>query len=325
MRYVAEHPDATLRRDRGRLLSRAATASWRCSRSRRATSRRAPRAPARSSSRAATAARSSPAGTTCRCAPTYPTSAHVLDEAQDEARRRELTEAAHRGHRRVRPLHVPRLRRARRPGPARRPGTGAGSPVLRVAEAAGRVHDWVAWRRVWWRIAEGRLLRFAGRLRPARTATDARRPRRPSCRSRRCALDADSRTLKEAVSLSRTGMRSIVVELSRQRRVVGRRPDRGHQPVAAGRSGGPLACRRGGAAAAAVERAAPARRTSSPRWLTLASINRKTAMALPPADLYWVHSVAQLPAVAAGRALPRRTVRLRRPRLLLGLQEQRRA
>jgi len=219
----------------------------------------------------------------------------VLEQAKDETRRRELTDAAYQdivasGRYTYRGFvhHVDRVLLA---GAERRP-----SPLLRIAEAAGRVHDRLAWRRVWWRLAKGRLLRFAGRLRPPalrRTPTgDA-----TVVSVTPLSLDADSRTLKEAVSLSRTGMRSIVVELIGSTEswadvpieVISLWPPAG--PVVRSRAAeetlpGPV----WGALRPLVDVVAP--------LLSLASINSKTARALPAGDLYWVHSAVQLPAVA---------------------------
>ena len=222
---------------------------------------------------------------------------HVLDEAQDEARRRELTEAAYRGHRRVRPLHVPWRGSSTSTGCCSPARNHAGTRSLRVAGAAGRVHDWVGWRRVWWRIAEGRLLRSAGRLLPRAWR------RTPTAEATvvsvtPLALDADSRTLKEAVSLSRTGMRSIVVELKGSTESWADVPI---EVISLWPPAGPAV------RSHAAEEALPRPLWGALRPLvnavaplaSLASVNRKTAMALPAGDLYWVHSAVQLPAVAA--------------------------
>ncbi len=145
------------------------------------------------------------------------------------------------------------------PGPKRRWNPA----VARAPRSAGRAHDWVSWRRVWWRISKGRLLRFAGGLRPPALR------RRPTTEATVVSvtplrLDADSRTLKEAVSLSRTGMRSIVVER------VGSAESWNDVPIeviSLWPPAGPAVAldrRRGGAAAIGVERAAPARRRRRP-------------------------------------------------------------
>lgn len=219
----------------------------------------------------------------------------AFEEAADETRRSELTEAAYddivasgrftyRGW-------VEHVDRVLLDGPEPRVNRS-----LCVAEALGRAYDWIAWRRVWGRVAKGRLLRFAGRLRPPalrRTPTGSA----TVVSVTPLALDADSRTLKEAVSLSRTGMRSIVVEL------IGSSESWTDVPIeviSLWPPAGPMERSR------AAEEALP-----GPLWralrplvdvvrplVTLASINAKTARGLAAGDLYWVHSAAQLPAVA---------------------------
>jgi glycosyltransferase involved in cell wall biosynthesis len=219
----------------------------------------------------------------------------VLEEAKDEPRRRELTEAAYRdvvasGRYTYRGFveGVDRVLLGDA-APRRR-------PALRAAELAGRVHDWISWRRVWWRISKGRVLRFLGGVRPpALRRTPTREATVVSVTPLR--LDADSRTLKEAVSLSRTGMRSIVVERIGSAEAW---TDVPIEVISLWPPAGPVA------RSAAAEEALPRSVWSALRpladfagpLLTLASINRATAMKLPPGDLYWVHSVAQLPAVA---------------------------
>ena len=219
----------------------------------------------------------------------------VLEESKDEARRGELTDAAYQdvvaSGRYTYRAFIERVDRVLLAGPERR-----SNPAMLVAEAAGRVHDWVSWRRVWWRISKGKLLRFLGRLRPpALRRTPTGEATVVSVTPLR--LDADSRTLKEAVSLSRTGMRSIVVER------IGSTESWTDVPIevlSLWPPAGPVV------RSTVAEEALPRSMWSALRplvdlvapLLTLASINRKTAMTLPPADLYWVHSVAQLPAVA---------------------------
>jgi glycosyltransferase involved in cell wall biosynthesis len=110
-------------------------------------------------------------------------------------------------------------------------------------------------------------------------------------------LDADSRTLKEAASLSRAGLRSIVLEgLESSERWDG-------QPfevigLTTRSGGGP------GGAGSDSARPSPLWRALRPLGalvgplLTLVAFNRATAARLPPADLYWVHGSRQLLAVA---------------------------
>jgi len=223
----------------------------------------------------------------------------VLEQAKDEPARQAMTEAAYRdvvasGRYTYRGFAA-QVDDALLSGPASARGPAARVGVL-AGELAGRATDRVSWLRVWWRLSKNRFWRLAGRLRPPalrRTPTSERTvvsvtPLR---------LDADSRTLKEAVSLSRAGLRSIVVER------IGSAESWDDVPIevvslwpAAGPSSG------GAAAQAALPRSVwsvlrPLADLAGP-VLTLASINRATAMALPPADLYWVHSVPHLPAVA---------------------------
>ena len=219
----------------------------------------------------------------------------VLEQAKDETHRRELTDAAYRdivasGRYTYRGF-VEQVDRVLLAGPKRR-----WNPAVGVAEAAGRAHEWVSWRRVWWRISKGRLLRFAGGLRPP-ALRRAPTPEATVVSVTPLRLDTDSRTLKEAVSLSRTGMRSIVVERVGSAEAWNDVPI---EVISLWPPAGPAV--RSTAAEEALPRSVwtalrPLVDVVAP-LLTLASINRKTAMMLPAGDLYWVHSVAQLPAVA---------------------------
>jgi glycosyltransferase involved in cell wall biosynthesis len=219
----------------------------------------------------------------------------VLEKAKDETHRRALTDAAHRdivasGRYTYRGF-VQQVDRVLLAGPKRR-----WKPAVGVAEAAGRAHEWVSWRRVWWRISKGRLLRFAGGLRPP-ALRRAPTPEATVVSVTPLRLDTDSRTLKEAVSLSRTGMRSIVVERVGSAEAWNDVPI---EVISLWPPAGPAV--RSTTAEQALPRSVwtalrPLVDVVAP-LLTLASINRKTAMMLPAGDLYWVHSVAQLPAVA---------------------------
>ena len=169
---------------------------------------------------------------------------------------------------------------------------------LLVAEAAGRVARLgvVAARVVADLEGPPAALSPAGLRPPA--LRRLRRARRPSCRSRRCGSTRTAARSRRRSRCPAPGMRSIVVERVGSAESWNDVPIEVHQPVAArrpGQSARPPPRRRCRARCGA--RCARSS-TSSPRCSTLASINRKTAMTLPPADLYWVHSVAQLPAVA---------------------------
>jgi glycosyltransferase involved in cell wall biosynthesis len=221
----------------------------------------------------------------------------VLEQAKDEDLRRRITDAAYdeivapgrytygglvehveTALQRTRETAAPR----RQTAPSRRAGGGAS---LAVAEVTARVRDDLSWRRVAVQVAWRRLLhRLVRRVRPARppaTTVVSVTPGR---------LDADSRTLKEAVSLGRAGLRSIVVERLGSTEawddvpieVVSLAPP---APVGAGVPQGARTALR------------PLAAVLTP-FVTLAATNRATARALPSADLYWVHGVAQLPAVA---------------------------
>ena len=253
------------------------------------------------------------------CAPTCPTSGTC--SRRPRTRRAAANDRSGvRGHRRVRPLHVPWLGRCTSTG-CFSPARSHGEPVAARCRGGG---------------AHARLAGVAPRVvahhqgppaaprrpaAPARVATDAhgRGDRRvghaAGARRRQPHLEGSGVAVAHRDALDRRRAEG-------QHRVVGRRSDRGDQPVAAGRAGGPphaaeeaLPRPLWGALRPLVDAVAP--------LASLASVNRKTAMALPAGDLYWVHSAVQLPAVAVVARYPRRAVRLRRPRLLLGLQEQR--
>jgi hypothetical protein len=98
--------------------------------------------------------------------------------------------------------------------------------------------------------------------------------------------------LKEAVSLSRTGMRSIVVELIGSTETWADVPI---EVISLWPPAGPVVRSR------AAEEALPGRVWGALRpfvdvlapLVSLATINSKTARALPAGDLYWVHSAAR--------------------------------
>jgi glycosyltransferase involved in cell wall biosynthesis len=228
----------------------------------------------------------------------------VLEAAKDEDRRRALTDAAYEdivasGRWTYRGF-VEQVDGVLLAGPE--PGR---RPLLRAAELAGRAYDWLAWRRVAMRVTRSRAYRLAGKLRrlsPRRPP----RPARPTVVSvTPLRLDADSRTLKEAVSLARAGLRSIVVERFGSTEswddvpieVVSLAPSPSPAPAAAAGSsnGGPPPEPPRPPLGYYVLK--PFLKVFGP-WLGLALTTRATLAKLPPADLYWVHSVPQLPAVA---------------------------
>jgi glycosyltransferase involved in cell wall biosynthesis len=223
----------------------------------------------------------------------------LLEQAKDEDLRRRLTEAAYRdvvstGRYTYRGFveHVDGVLLA---GPPRRAGAVDG-----LAERAARVHDWLSWRRVAWRLKRGHVYRFLGRLRAlTRRPPRAAEPTVVSVTPLR--LDADSRTLKEAVSLARTGLRSIVVERLASTETWDDVPI---EVVSMAAPSAPPSSANGAATRPAPPKPRPTYLLVKPflpllgPWLGLAMTTRDTLAKLPPADLYWVHSVPQLPAVA---------------------------
>jgi glycosyltransferase involved in cell wall biosynthesis len=220
----------------------------------------------------------------------------VLEDARDEGRRRELTETAYRelvasGRYTYRGFveHVEATLFSR-PAPARGPLRRA---ALRTAALGARAYDQLSWVRVRLRLRGLRLGR--PRLHRRSPARETRAPTVVSVTPAR--LDADSRTLKEAASLSRAGLRSIVLEgLPSSERWDG-------QPfevvgLMQGSTSG------GGDAETAAPKPSALRRLVRPLGalvdplIALVAFNRATAASLPPADLYWVHGSRQLLAVA---------------------------
>jgi len=127
-------------------------------------------------------------------------------------------------------------------------------------------------------------------------------------------LERDSRTLKQAASLARLGYESVVVEegesvaLPRELpfRLIGTAPSGDDQPAAvptpaaAPVAGGRLRGRLGSAFGAARAKLTPTsgRLKASRRFLAdYREFNRRTLAALPDAELYWLHSYWQFPAV----------------------------
>ena len=215
----------------------------------------------------------------------------VLAEAGDESRRQALTDAAYQdivttGRHTYRDF-IERFDAVMLAGSA-----ASRSPLTFATFSAARAYDRLSW------------LRVARRLRPARWRAALTLQRPPAAADRTTVvsvtpmrLDSDSRTLKEAASLARMGLRSVVLE--------GARSTAGWEelPIEVVSLG---AAPQGPAAAAL---AAPARRSLRTRIgrllaplvgpvASLVAINRATLAALPPAGLYWVHGVPQLPAVA---------------------------
>jgi glycosyltransferase involved in cell wall biosynthesis len=223
----------------------------------------------------------------------------LLEQAKDEALRTRLTEAAHRdvvstGRYTYRGF-VEQVDDVLLAGPERRD-----SPLVGLAERAARLHDWMSWRRVAWRLKRGGVYRFLGKLRAlARRPPRATEPTVVSVTPLR--LDADSRTLKEAVSLARAGMRSIVVERLGSTESWDDLPI---EVVSMAPPAPPPAPSTDGSAADDAPKPRPTYYLVKPflpllgPWLGLALLTRDTLAKLPPADLYWVHSVPQLPAVA---------------------------
>jgi glycosyltransferase involved in cell wall biosynthesis len=178
--------------------------------------------------------------------------------------------------------------------------------TVRLAAVANRLRERVSWTRVAWRVRFGGALRRRfPRLAFLLGAVRGRRPRPASPGPRTVVsvtpmrLDADSRTLKEAVSLARAGMRSIVVERLGSAETWDDVPI---EVVSMSRpSGGPADAAPMGAPRP--ERLRPHQYLLRPLLVLaaplvgMALLNRATLRALPPADLYWVHSVPQLPAV----------------------------
>jgi glycosyltransferase involved in cell wall biosynthesis len=108
------------------------------------------------------------------------------------------------------------------------------------------------------------------------------------------AVGRDSRTLKQALSFERMGMRSVVVE-GEQSPTEGR--DRSFERIAITASPPSVKAPDGGA-----QRAGPGatiRRAAEPAAAAYANLrwNQRTARALPDADLYVVHGWSQLPSV----------------------------
>lgn len=220
----------------------------------------------------------------------------LLEQAKDEGLRRQMTETAHRevvapGQYTYRGFvdHVDAVLLGRAEARA-----GA------LAYLAARAYDRLSWRRVAVRLSRGRALRFAGRLRALlkwRLPRPAGPPTVVSVTPLR--LDADSRTLKEAVSVSRAGLRSIVIERLGSTEswddvpieVVSMAPP----PAPVSSNGGPPAPPPKPRPTFYLVK--PFLRLLGP-WLGLLAVTRATLAKLPPADLYWVHSVPQLPAVA---------------------------
>ncbi len=133
-------------------------------------------------------------------------------------------------------------------------------------------------------------------------------------------VERDSRTFKHAASLARLGYESVVLEgapsglggeLPFELASVTRRP-----AAAPGPAGSPSAAAdrpRRSAAMRAVRRALdlPITLGAQLRW------NLRTHRALPPADLYYLHSYNQFLAVALKARRRGRALHIRRPRLLL--------
>jgi glycosyltransferase involved in cell wall biosynthesis len=228
----------------------------------------------------------------------------VLEEARDERRRQEMVDAAYRdvvaSDRYTYRGFARAVDGALLSGPARSRTVWARLGV-RAADLAGRLHDRVSWRRVAWRLRSGRLKRRFPRL--AWLVGAIRGRRRPVPRSgpptvvsvTPLRLDADSRTLKEAVSLARAGLRSIVVERYESAESWDDVPI---EVVSLGPPPAPDAepMKPRGRAPLGYYVLYPVLPIVGP-LIGIALLNRTTLNALPPADLYWVHSVPHLPAV----------------------------
>jgi glycosyltransferase involved in cell wall biosynthesis len=230
----------------------------------------------------------------------------VLDEARDERRRQEMVEAAHRdvvaSDRYTYRGFASAVDGALLSGPARS-RTVPARLAVRAAAVAGHLQDRLSWARVAWRVRfVGKLKRRFPRLRWLLGAIRGRRRPLRSGGQRTVVsvtplrLEADSRTLKEAVSLARTGMRSIVVERFASAESWDDVPievvSLGPAPAPATASPKPK-----GRAKIGYYLVRPVLPIIGP-ILGYAMLTRATLNALPAADLYWVHSVPHLPAVA---------------------------
>jgi hypothetical protein len=247
----------------------------------------------------------------------------VLDSLGDEARRERIVEAAHRdvvasGRYTYRAM-VEQVERAALGAPS---AVGAAGPADRAALLVNRAAERLAW----WRVAY--VLRWGSRLpvvlaRAVLGRVSALLPRRareaPGAKTivsiTPIAVERDSRTFKAAASMARLGYRSIVVEAEPSMRlrnglpfelitVGGRSPAVETAPVAQPAAEPPAFARLGRMAARTPE---PIRRVAGRPVRAVLRVAyppamfayrcRAMAAALPPGDLYYLHSQYHFPAV----------------------------